>query len=96
MTGLASSGFAFSLGFALVLCFGIGLAATMVSAGVLAALSVKHIASRWSGFGAFARQAPYASAALIVLFGLYTGWLGWEGIRHDHHGQAAWSERVPT
>lgn len=66
-----------SLGFVLVVCFGLGLALTMVSAGVLAALSVKHIASRWSGFGSFAPQAPYASAALIVLVGLYTGWLGW-------------------
>jgi nickel/cobalt exporter len=73
----------FSLGFALVVCFSIGLAVTMVSAGVLAALSVKHVASRWSGFGAFARRAPYASAALIVLVGLYTGWLGWQGIHHD-------------
>lgn len=35
-----------SLGFVLVLCFGIGLALTMVLAGVLAALSVKHVASR--------------------------------------------------
>jgi nickel/cobalt transporter (NicO) family protein len=73
----------FSLGFALVVCFSIGLAVTMVSAGVLAALSVKHVASRWSGFGAFARRAPYASAALIVLVGLYTGWLGWQGIHPD-------------
>src|SRR4051812_24009363 len=44
-----------SLGFVLVLCFGIGLAATMVSAGVLAALSIKYIAGRWSGFSTFAR-----------------------------------------
>lgn len=73
----------FSLGFALVVCFSIGLALTMVSAGVLAALSVKHVASRWSGFGAFARRVPYASAALIVLVGLYTGWLGWQGIHPD-------------
>jgi nickel/cobalt exporter len=79
----------FSLGFALVVCFSIGLALTMVSAGVLAALSVKHVASRWSGFSGFARQAPYASAALIVLVGLYTGWLGWEGIRHGHPDHAA-------
>lgn len=77
-----------SLGFVLVVCFSIGLAVTMISAGVLAALSVKHVASRWSGFGAFARRAPYASAALIVLVGLYTGWLGWEGIRHGHPDQA--------
>ena len=78
-----------SLGFVLVVCFSIGLAVTMVSAGVLAALSVKHVASRWSGFGAFARRAPYASAALIVLVGLYTGWLGWDGIRHGHRDHAA-------
>jgi len=66
----------FSLGFTLVLCFGIGLAITMVSAGVLAALSLRHIERRWSGFSRFARQAPYVSAALIVLVGVYTGWLG--------------------
>lgn len=78
-----------SLGFALVVCFGLGLAATMVSAGVLAALSVKHLASRWSGFGSFARQAPYASAVLIVLVGLYTGWLGWQGIQHGSVEHAA-------
>ncbi|KMO21285.1 nickel/cobalt efflux transporter [Methylobacterium platani] len=79
----------FSLGFALVVCFSIGLALTMVSAGVLAALSVKHVASRWSGFGSVARQAPYASAVLIVLVGLYTGWLGWQGIRHGAADHAA-------
>ena len=78
----------FSLGFALVVCFSIGLALTMVSAGILAALSVRHVANRWSGFDAFARRAPYASAALIVLVGLYTGWLGWEGIRHGHQEPA--------
>ncbi|KMO37777.1 nickel transporter [Methylobacterium variabile] len=79
----------FSLGFALVVCFSIGLALTMVSAGVLAALSVKHVASRWTGFSTFARQAPYASAVLIVLVGLYTGWLGWQGIQHGPAAHAA-------
>jgi nickel/cobalt exporter len=81
-----------SLGFALVVCFSIGLALTMVSAGVLAALSVKHVASRWSGFSSVARQAPYASAVLIVLVGVYTGWLGWQGIPHGptvHAAEAA-------
>ena len=61
----------------------------MVSAGVIAALSVKHIGSRWSGFSSFARQAPYASATLIILVGLYTGWLGWQGIQHASAGQSA-------
>ncbi|KOX47885.1 nickel transporter [Streptomyces purpurogeneiscleroticus] len=78
-----------SLGFALVACFSIGLAATMVSAGVLAALGARHVSARWPGFGGLARRAPYGSAALIVLVGLYTGWLGWEGIRHVHHDRAA-------
>ncbi|MGJ5046836.1 nickel/cobalt efflux transporter [Bradyrhizobium oligotrophicum] len=66
----------FSLGFVLVLCFGIGLAITMVSAGVLAALSLRHVERHWSGFSRFAHRAPYLSAALIVLVGTYTGWLG--------------------
>lgn len=70
----------FSLGFTLVLCFGIGLAITMVSAGVLAALSLRHIERRWTGFSSFARKAPYASAVLIVFVGLYTGWMGWNAI----------------
>jgi nickel/cobalt exporter len=70
----------FNLGFALVLCFGVGLAITMVSAGVLAALSMRHIERRWTGFSRFARQAPYVSAALIVMVGVYTGWLGWRAV----------------
>jgi nickel/cobalt transporter (NicO) family protein len=70
----------FSLGFALVLCFGIGLAITMVSAGVLAALSMRHMEQRWTGFSNFARQAPYVSATLIAVVGVYTGWLGWRAI----------------
>jgi nickel/cobalt exporter len=65
-----------SLGFVLVLCFGIGLALTMVSAGVIAALSIRHIEKRWSGFSRFAHNAPYVSAALILIVGIYTGWLG--------------------
>lgn len=69
-----------SLGFVLVLCFGIGLALTMVSAGVIAALSIRHIEKRWSGFSRFAHNAPYASAALILMVGLYTGWMGWSSI----------------
>jgi nickel/cobalt exporter len=70
----------FSLGFVLVLCFGIGLAITMVSAGVLAALSLRHVERHWAGFGRFAHRAPYVSAALIVLVGLYTGWVGLQEI----------------
>lgn len=66
----------FSLGFVLVLSFGIGLAITMVSAGVLAALSLRHVERHWGGFSRYAHRAPYVSATLIVFVGLYTGWTG--------------------
>lgn len=65
-----------SLGFVLVLSFGIGLAITMVSAGVLAALSLRHVERHWGGFSRYAHRAPYVSAVLIVFVGLYTGWIG--------------------
>src|SRR5581483_49340 len=67
----------FTLGVTLVLCFSIGLAVTMVAAGKVAALSVRHVSRRWSGFGALARRAPYVSSALIICVGIYTGILGW-------------------
>lgn len=69
-----------ALGATLVLCFSIGLALTMVASGALAALSVKHVSKRWSGFGAFAAKAPYVSGALIVLVGLYVGYQGLQGL----------------
>ena len=66
----------FTLGVGLVLCFSIGLAITMVAAGVIAALSVQQAARRWSGFGAFTQRAPYFSSAVIICVGLYVGWQG--------------------
>jgi len=60
-----------ALGVVLVTCFSIGLAVTMVAAGVVASLSVKHLQKRWSGFGAFARRAPYASGALMLVIAAY-------------------------
>ncbi len=69
-----------TLGAALVLCFSIGLALTLVASGALAALSVKHVSERWSGFGEFARKAPYLSGVLITLVGLYVGWQGVHGL----------------
>lgn len=69
-----------TLGAALVLSFSIGLALTMVASGTLAALSIKHVSRRWSGFGDFARKAPYFSGGLIILVGLYVGYQGWQGL----------------
>lgn len=68
---------AFTLGAVLVLAFSIGLAGTMVASGVLAALSVKHISRRFSGFGELVRKAPYVSGAVILLIGLFLGTNGW-------------------
>jgi nickel/cobalt transporter (NicO) family protein len=51
-------------------------ALTMVMSGVLAALSVKHMSRRRSGFGAWARNAPYFSAGLILRVGAYVGYQG--------------------
>jgi len=69
-----------SLGAVLVLCFSIGLALTMVASGTVAALSVRQASKHWNGFGTLARRAPYVSSALIILVGLYTGYLGWRGL----------------
>ena len=52
----------FTLGFALVLCFSIGLAITLVAVGAAAALSVRHAAKRFSWFSTLARRAPYFPA----------------------------------
>lgn len=65
-----------ALGATLVLCFSIGLALTLVFSGVVAAVSIRHARKRWSGFGEFARKAPYFSGGLILLVGFYVGYQG--------------------
>nr|WP_295837474.1 nickel/cobalt efflux transporter [uncultured Azospirillum sp.] len=63
-----------TLGAALVVCFSIGLALTLVAAGAIAALGMRHAERRWSdAFGKFARRAPYLSSAVIILVGIYVG-----------------------
>jgi nickel/cobalt exporter len=66
-----------ALGAVLVLCFSIGLAITMVTSGVIAAMSVKQVSKRWSGFGEIVRKAPYVSGAVILVVGLYVAVHGW-------------------
>jgi len=55
----------FTLGFALVAAFSVGLALTMIASGVVAAWGVRHAEKRFTNFGQFARRAPYVSAALL-------------------------------
>lgn len=66
----------FGLGAALVLCFSVGLALTLVLVGVAAALGLRHAASRWPGFDTLAARAPYLSGAIVAAVGLYTIALG--------------------
>lgn len=64
---------ALTLGATLVVCFSIGLALTLVTVGVAAAVSVNQVAKRWHGFSRVAKKAPYFSSALIGCVGLYMG-----------------------
>ena len=47
-----------------------------------AALSVRHVASRWSGFGRLVRRAPYLSGVVILAVGVYVGLQGWLALTH--------------
>jgi nickel/cobalt exporter len=69
-----------SLGVLLVFCFSIGLAATMVAAGVAAALASRHAVKRFSRLGELARYAPALSGILVICLGLYMGWQGYEAL----------------
>ncbi len=69
-----------TLGAVLVLCFSIGLAVTMVASGVIAAVSVRQVAKRWSGFGEIVRRAPYVSGAVILVVGVYVALHGWQAL----------------
>ena len=60
-----------ALGATLVLSFSVGLALTLVASGAIAAIGLKHVSKRWSGFGELSRKAPWFSGALIILVGLY-------------------------
>lgn len=61
----------FIVGFAIVLCFSIGLAITLVTVGAAAAWSIHHASHRMKGFSGWARRAPYLSSGILTLLGLY-------------------------
>lgn len=71
---------AVTLGAVLVLCFSIGLALTLVTVGVLAAIGSRHASNRWPWLSSLARRAPYFSGLLIIAVGIYVGLLGWSGL----------------
>ena len=68
------------LGVALVLCFSIGLAITLIAAGTIAAIGMRHFSRRWPGFGELAQRLPYLSSIVMIGLGLYVGWQGWMSV----------------
>ena len=75
----------FTLGFALVAAFSLGLAITMVTVGAVAAWSVGHAEKKFRGFGNVMRKAPYFSCALLLTLAAYMAWQGWHGLAGHHH-----------
>lgn len=69
-----------TLGAAMVLCFSLGLALTLVTVGAVAALGARKASSRFPWLNAAARRAPYLSSALIICVGVYVGIHGWNGL----------------
>ncbi len=66
-----------ALGFFLVLGFSVGLAGTMVTTGIIAALGMKHATKRLSKLTHFFQFAPYFASAFVILLGLYMGIQAW-------------------
>jgi nickel/cobalt exporter len=60
-----------ALGNVLVLCFGIGLALTLVASGIVAALGVRHATRHFGGLENLGARAPYLSGALMLLVSAY-------------------------
>lgn len=72
----------YSLGFALVAAFSVGLALIMVSVGAAAAVGVRHAEKKMKGFNQLMRKAPYVSCAVLVVIAAYMAWHGWNGLQH--------------
>lgn len=72
----------FTLGFALVVAFSLGLAITLVGVGAIAAISVRHASKRFKGFGEIARRAPYISSSVMAVIGIV---IAAQGLRHLSH-----------
>ncbi|WP_375174961.1 nickel/cobalt efflux transporter [Pseudooceanicola sp.] len=73
-----------TLGITLVSAFSIGLAATLVAVGVIAAYGLKAVSARTSRFDAIMNAAPWISAALIACIGLLIIWSGLSHLAQPH------------
>ena len=66
----------YSLGFAMVGAFSLGLAITLVAIGAAAAWGARKIQGSWSGFDCFARFVPFVSAGVVMIMGLVMAIIG--------------------
>ena len=67
----------FWLGVGMVASFSVGLAVTLVAAGMAAALGLRYASRRFSGADRWLARAPYLSGVLILLVGTYMACSGW-------------------
>lgn len=74
-----------TLGVTLVAAFSIGLAATLVAVGVVAAVGLRAMANRTSRLDGIMAAAPWVSAALIAVIGLVIIQMGYSHLDHSGH-----------
>ena len=70
----------YTLGFVAVLAFSVGLAITLMSAGVVAAISLRQASKRFKNFDQYLSRLPYLSVAVMTLIGLVITVLGLRGV----------------
>ncbi len=70
----------YTLGFATVLAFSVGLAITLVSAGAVAAVSVRQAGKRFKGFDRMLGGLPYLSVGVMTAIGVFIAVSGARGI----------------
>lgn len=73
----------FSLGITLVAAFSIGLALTLVAVGMATAIGLRYAATRTTRLDALFAKAPYVSAVLISVIGLFMAWSGYVHLAVD-------------
>ena len=72
------------LGGALVSCFSIGLALTLVTVGIVAAIGSRQATKRFPWLSQSAARAPYLSGVIIILVGPYVGYHGYIALAVGH------------
>lgn len=72
----------YTLGFATVLAFSVGLAFTLVAAGAVAAITVRQAGKRFKGFDQMLGSLPYLSVGVMTAIGLFIAVTGLRGILH--------------